>query len=40
MNQLRNPWGIYVNRNYTIYVVDRGNHRVQRWEMGQFLVLS
>ncbi|CAF4348721.1 unnamed protein product [Rotaria sp. Silwood2] len=30
--QLRNPWGVFVDSMYGIYVVDRGNHRVQFWE--------
>jgi len=34
LNQLRNPWGIYVDTNYAVYVVDRGNHRVVRWDPG------
>jgi trimeric autotransporter adhesin len=34
LNQLRYPWGLYVDSNYTIYVVDRGNHRIQKWEQG------
>ncbi len=29
------PWGIYVNVNYTLYIVDQGNHRVQKWERGE-----
>jgi len=34
LNQLRNPWGIYVDANYAVYVVDQGNHRVVRWDPG------
>ena len=30
-NQLRNPWGIYLDVNLTLFIVDRGNHRVLRW---------
>ncbi|CAF3026954.1 unnamed protein product, partial [Rotaria sp. Silwood2] len=30
--QLRNPWGVFVDSMYGIYVVDRGNHRVQYFE--------
>ncbi|CAF4169007.1 unnamed protein product [Rotaria sp. Silwood2] len=29
--KLYNPWGVYVDSNQTIYVVDRTNHRVQMW---------
>ncbi|CAF4993534.1 unnamed protein product, partial [Rotaria sp. Silwood1] len=32
--KLYNPWGIYVDSNQTIYVVDRSNHRVQLWYSG------
>ncbi|CAF4109536.1 unnamed protein product [Rotaria magnacalcarata] len=32
--QLNSPWGIYIDGNYTLYVVDRGNHRVQMWSSG------
>lgn len=28
------PWGIYVDNTGAIYVVDRGNHRVQKWMIG------
>ena len=30
-NQLRNPWGIYLDSNLTLWIVDRGNHRVLKW---------
>ena len=33
-NLLRNPYDIYVDANYTIYIVDYGNHRVQKWVRG------
>lgn len=33
-NQLNSPWGVYVDTNDTIFIVDRGNHRVQRWFNG------
>lgn len=32
--KLNSPWGIYVNANGSIFVVDRGNHRVQKWDAG------
>ena len=30
-DKLSSPWGVYVDGSGTVYVVDRGNHRVQRW---------
>ncbi|CAF2697913.1 unnamed protein product [Rotaria sp. Silwood2] len=32
-DKLNSPWGIYVNVNRSIFVVDRSNHRVQRWDL-------
>ncbi|CAF4972594.1 unnamed protein product, partial [Rotaria socialis] len=32
--KLNNPWGVYVNANQAVYVVDRNNHRVQLWANG------
>ena len=32
--KLSGPWGIYVDANSNLYVVDRGNHRVQFWATG------
>ncbi|CAF3628500.1 unnamed protein product [Rotaria sp. Silwood1] len=32
--QLNSPWGIYVDANYTLYIVDYGNHRIQKWIAG------
>ncbi|CAF5031402.1 unnamed protein product, partial [Rotaria sp. Silwood1] len=32
--KLNSPWGVYVDSNQSIYVVDRGNHRVQKWGAG------
>ncbi|CAF3665556.1 unnamed protein product [Rotaria sp. Silwood1] len=29
--QLNSPWGIYVDANYTLYIADYGNHRIQNW---------
>ncbi|CAF5163473.1 unnamed protein product, partial [Rotaria sp. Silwood1] len=40
LNQLRDPWGIYVDSNYTVFVVDRGNHRVQMWERGKHQIVN
>ena len=33
--QLSNPKGIFVSSNYTLYVADYGNHRIQRFPPGQ-----
>ncbi len=33
-DKLNSPWGVYVDVNGTVYVVDRGNHRVQKWNIG------
>lgn len=33
-DKLTNPWGIYVDGNGTIYIADRGNHRIQKWTPG------
>ena len=35
--RLYNPWGIYVDSNQAVFVVDRTNHRIQRWDAGQLL---
>lgn len=34
-DKLNYPWGVYVDVTATIYVVDRNNHRVQRWLSGK-----
>jgi len=34
VSQLNSPWGVHVDVNGSIYVVDRGNHRVQKWNIG------
>ncbi|CAF4815581.1 unnamed protein product, partial [Rotaria sp. Silwood1] len=33
-DKLSSPWGVYVDGNRAIFVVDRGNHRVQKWDAG------
>lgn len=33
-DKFNGPWGVYVDVNGTIYVVDRLNHRVQMWTPG------
>ncbi|CAF1366997.1 unnamed protein product [Rotaria sordida] len=34
INQLSNPFGLYVDDDQTIYVADRWNHRVVEWKRG------
>ena len=33
-NQLNNPIGLFLDRNQALYVVDRSNHCVTKWEPG------
>ena len=33
-NQLDDPWDVYVDENGAVYITDRGNHRIQKWESG------
>jgi DNA-binding beta-propeller fold protein YncE len=33
-NQLNNPIGLFLDQNRTLYVVDRSNHCVTKWEPG------
>ena len=35
MDKLNSPWGVYVDGNGTIYIVDRLNHRIQMWAPGK-----
>ena len=32
--KLNSPWGIYVDTSGNMFIVDRGNHRVQLWNAG------
>ncbi len=32
LNQLSNPWNVYVDDNQTIYVADKENHRIVEWK--------
>ena len=32
--QLSGPWGIFVDKNFDLYVADAGNHRIQRFRSG------
>ena len=34
INQLSNPWGLYVDDDQTIYVADESNHRIVEWKWG------
>ena len=36
MNALSAPWGVHVDSSGAIYVSDRGNHRIVRWNQGIF----
>ena len=33
-DMLKNPWGIFVDENFILYVADSGNNRIQRFESG------
>jgi sugar lactone lactonase YvrE len=33
-NQLLTPYGNFIDGNQTLYVADRGNHRIQMWLVG------
>ncbi|CAF5037238.1 unnamed protein product, partial [Rotaria sp. Silwood1] len=33
-NQLSSLWGLFVDDEQTIYVADRGNHRIMEWKRG------
>ncbi len=34
LNQLSNPWGLYINDDQTIYVTDCNNYRIVEWKSG------
>ncbi|CAF5153378.1 unnamed protein product, partial [Rotaria sp. Silwood1] len=34
INQLSNPWSLYVDNDQTIYVADTSNHRIVEWKQG------
>ncbi len=34
LNQLYNPEGIFIHENKTIFIADRGNHRIVEWKYG------
>jgi NHL repeat-containing protein len=31
VSQLTNPFGVTLDTSNTLYIADRGNHRIQRW---------
>jgi len=31
LNELDAPFGLFVDENQTVYIVDFGNHRVVKW---------
>ncbi|CAF5080617.1 unnamed protein product, partial [Rotaria sp. Silwood1] len=34
INQLSNPWGLYVDDDQTIYVAEWSNHGIVKWKRG------
>ena len=34
--KLNSPWGVYVDSSNTLFVVDRSNHRIQKWTIGKY----
>ncbi|CAF3850401.1 unnamed protein product, partial [Rotaria sp. Silwood1] len=34
MNQLNNPWGLYVDDDQAIYIAEYSNHRIMEWKYG------
>ncbi|CAF3275401.1 unnamed protein product [Rotaria sp. Silwood2] len=34
MNQLNNPWGLYVDDDQTIYIAEYSNHPIVEWKCG------
>jgi sugar lactone lactonase YvrE len=34
LNQLYNPWYVFVDRDHSVYVSDRSNNRVMKWKEG------
>ncbi|CAF3709000.1 unnamed protein product [Rotaria socialis] len=35
LEQFSGPWGIFVDNNFTLYVADSGNNRIQRFQLGE-----
>jgi hypothetical protein len=34
LNQLSDPWGLYVDDDLTVYIADYWNHRIVEWKYG------
>ncbi|CAF4946746.1 unnamed protein product, partial [Rotaria magnacalcarata] len=34
LDQLSDPYYVFVDRDYSVYVSDNSNHRVMKWEEG------
>ena len=34
INQLSDPWGLYVDDDQNVYVADTSNHRIMKWKSG------
>lgn len=39
-DKLNSPWGIFVDSSNTMFIVDRSNHRVQRWASGMLFLFD
>ncbi|CAF3779532.1 unnamed protein product, partial [Rotaria socialis] len=35
LDQFSKPWGIFVDNNFTLYVAECGNNRIQRFQLGE-----
>ncbi|CAF4314152.1 unnamed protein product [Rotaria sp. Silwood2] len=35
INQLNHPCGLFVDHNQNVYIVDRYNHRIMEWKLGE-----
>lgn len=38
LNSLNSPWGVHVDPSQTLYVSDRGNHRIMKWTLGRYFL--
>lgn len=34
-DRLNSPWGVHVDSTNALYIVDRSNHRIQKWILGK-----
>lgn len=39
-NLLNQPWNLFVDSNYNMYIADAGNHRIQYWPAGAALGMT